>query len=94
MLYDERLRALMDLKLFMHVDVDVCLLRRIKRDMRDRGRSIESITQQYLTTVKPMYEQYIAGYIQDADFAIMRGGKNQAAAGAVTAYIRSLLTAE
>ena len=92
--HDPRLADEMSLKVYMHVDTDVCLLRRIKRDMKKRGRSIESITEQYLTTVKPMYEQYIADYIKDADFAVMRGGKNRRAIDAISAYISAKLLAE
>ena len=94
MFYDKRLCEMMALKVFMHVDVDVCLLRRIKRDIKARGRSIDSVAEQYLTTVKPMYEQYIANYIKDADFAIMRGGKNNMAIDAISAYLTTKLLAE
>lgn len=94
MFYDKRLTELMRMKVFMHVDVDVCLLRRVRRDMRKRGRSIENITEQYLTTVKPMYERYISRYIYDADLAIMQGGKNPVAIDAVTTYINALLQRE
>lgn len=94
MFRDKRLTDLMSLKVYMHVDVDVCLLRRVKRDMRQRGRSIENITEQYLATVKPMYEEYISKYIREADFAIMGGGKNPKAIDAITAYISAKLLAE
>ena len=57
--YDEAVRDLLDFKIFIQVDPDVCLLRRVKRDIRDRGRSVESIYRQYLESVKPMYEKYI-----------------------------------
>lgn len=62
MFRDKRITDLMSLKVYMHVDVDVCLLRRIKRDIRVRGRSIENIAEQYMATVKPMYEEYISKY--------------------------------
>ena len=78
----------------MHVDVDVCLLRRVKRDMVKRGRSIENITEQYLATVKPMYEEYISKYIKESDFAVMGGGKNPRAIEAITAYITTMLSKE
>ncbi|MDD6044035.1 MAG: uridine kinase [Clostridia bacterium] len=94
MFRDKRLSSLMSLKVYMHVDVDICLLRRVKRDMRQRGRSIENITEQYLATVKPMYEEYISKYIHEADFAIMGGGKNPKAIDAITAYISAKLLAE
>lgn len=94
MFRDKRITEKMVLKVFMHVDVDVCLLRRIKRDIQARGRSIESISHQYLTTVKPMYEEYVSKYILQADFAIMRGGKNRLAIEAISAYIAARLLAE
>ncbi|MDO4567721.1 MAG: uridine kinase [Clostridia bacterium] len=92
--HDMRLRKLMSLKVYMHVDTDVCLLRRIQRDIIKRGRSISSISEQYLATVKPMYEEYISKYIRDADFAVMRGGHNRTAIDAICAYISAKLLAE
>lgn len=94
MFYDARICDMMALKVYMHVDTDICLLRRIKRDMKTRGRSIESISEQYLETVKPMYEQYIKDYIKMADFAIMRGGHNVMAIDAISAYITAKVLAE
>ena len=94
MFRDPRMKDAMSLKVYMHVDKDVCLLRRVKRDIRQRGRSIENIAEQYLATVKPMYEEYISKYIQDADFAVMRGGRNRMAIDAITAYISAKLLAE
>ena len=94
MFYDKRLCEMMSLKVYLHVDVDVCLLRRIKRDIKVRGRTIDSISDQYLSTVKPMYEKYIADYINDADFAVMRGGKNRMAIDAISAYLTTKLLAE
>ncbi|MDO5111642.1 MAG: uridine kinase [Clostridia bacterium] len=92
--HDKRMCDQMSLKVYMHVDKDICLLRRIKRDIRARGRSIENIAEQYLATVKPMYEEYISKYIDDADFAIMRGGKNRMAIDAICAYLMTKLLAE
>ena len=94
MFRDKRITDLMSLKVYMHVDIDVCLLRRIKRDIRVRGRSIENIAEQYMATVKPMYEEYISKYIRDADFAVMRGGRNRMAIDAISAYISAKLLAE
>ncbi len=94
MFRDARLNHAMSLKVYMHVDKDICLLRRIKRDIRARGRSIENIAEQYLATVKPMYEEYISKYINDADFAVMRGGKNRMAIDAISAYVSAKLLAE
>ena len=92
--YDKRLCDMMSLKVYMHVDIDVCLLRRIFRDIKSRGRTIENISEQYLATVKPMFEKYIKDYINDADFAIMRGGKNPMAIDAIVAYLTTKVLAE
>ena len=94
MFHDPRLLERMSLKVYMHVDIDVCLLRRIRRDMKSRGRTIDSITEQYMETVKPMYEKYIANYIKVADFAIMRGGKNNMAIDCISAYLTTKVLAE
>jgi uridine kinase len=94
MFWDGRITKKMVLRVYMHVDVDICLLRRIKRDIRARGRSIESISEQYMETVKPMYEEYISKYIRDADFAVMHGGKNRLAIDAIAAYLSTRLLAE
>lgn len=94
MFYDKRLCDMMALKVYLHVDVDICLLRRIKRDIKVRGRTIDNIAEQYIETVKPMYEKYIADYINDADFAVMRGGKNRMAIDAISAYLTTKLLAE
>lgn len=87
MFYDKRLLEMMTLKVYLQVDADICLLRRIKRDIKQRGRSIDNIAKQYLDTVKPMFEKYISKYIEDADFTVMRGGKNQAAIDAISSYM-------
>lgn len=92
--HDDALCSKMSLKVYMQVDVDICLLRRIERDINERGRSIGSIADQYLRTVKPMYEQYISKYVDVADFAVMRGGHNRMAIDAISAYISAKLLAE
>jgi len=94
MFYDKRICDLVSLKVYLHVDVDVCLLRRIKRDIKVRGRNIDNIAEQYMETVKPVYEKYIEGYINDADFAVMRGGKNKMAIDAISAYLTTKVLAE
>ncbi len=94
MFHDQRLIERMALKVYMHVDVDVCLLRRIKRDIKMRGRTIDNISTQYLETVKPMYEKYISHYITEADFAIMRGGRNKMAIDCISAYLTTKVLAE
>ena len=65
----------------------VCLLRRIKRDIIERGRDIVGIEAQYLNTVKPMYEKYIRAYVNYADIIVARGGKNARISDMLAAYI-------
>ena len=74
--HDDRLRNLMYLKLYMKVEPDICLLRRIQRDITERGRDIDGIALQYLSTVKPMYDRYIRNYINFADVIVAGGGRN------------------
>ena len=85
--HDERLLKLMYLKLYMNVDADICLLRRIERDINERGRSIDSISDQYRTTVRPMFEQYIRNYINLADVIVARGGKNARIVEILSGYV-------
>lgn len=70
------LRDLMDIKVFVDTDADVRILRRILRDVKERGRSIESVVEQYLTTVKPMHEQYVEPSKRAADIIVLEGGQN------------------
>lgn len=87
--YDPEVRDLLDFKIYIQVDPDVCLLRRVKRDIRDRGRSIESVYRQYLDTVKPMYEKHIRNYVVHADLIVARGGKNARIVDILAHYINS-----
>lgn len=87
--YDERLRALMDFKIYINVDPDICLLRRIKRDINKRGRQIDGIAQQYLQTVKPMYDLYIKNYAEYADVIISGGGKGKKIVDVLAHYINT-----
>lgn len=73
---DPRLCELLDIKVFVDTDADVRILRRIVRDVRDRGRSLESVVDQYLTTVKPMHEMYVEPSKRNADIIIPEGGHN------------------
>ena len=87
--YDDRLREMMDLKLYVRVDADICLLRRIQRDINERGRAIDNISAQYLTTVKPMFDQYIRNYEQYADVIVAKGGKNAKINEILASYINN-----
>ena len=66
----------MDVKIFVDTDADVRILRRVVRDVKKRGRSLDSVVQQYLTTVKPMHEQFVEPSKRYADIIVPEGGKN------------------
>lgn len=70
------LRDQMDIKIFVDTDADVRILRRILRDVEERGRSLESVVTQYLTTVKPMHEQFVEPSKRAADIIVLEGGQN------------------
>lgn len=89
--YDGRLLELMDMKLYMDVDPDICLLRRIRRDIKERGRDIDEIGNRYEKDVKPMFDQYIRGYVKDADVIVNGGGKNAAIADMIVGYVKDSL---
>ena len=80
---------LMDIKIYVDTDADVRILRRIVRDVRDRGRSLESVVNQYLTTVKPMHEQFVEPSKRKADIMIPEGGHNQVALEMVLERVRA-----
>nr|WP_276860285.1 uridine kinase [Limosilactobacillus ingluviei] len=88
---DERLRDLMDIKVYVDADDDIRILRRIQRDMQERGRSLESIISQYLKTVKPMYHQFIEPTKRYADIIVPEGGKNHVAIDILTTKVRDVL---
>ena len=85
---------LMDIKLFVDTDADVRILRRITRDVRDRGRSLESVINQYLTTVKPMHEQFVEPSKRRADLIIPEGGHNKVAMRMVMERVKAHITGE
>lgn len=70
------LRELLDIKIFVETDADVRILRRALRDVEERGRSMHSVVQQYLTTVKPMHEQFVEPSRKFADIVVLEGGHN------------------
>lgn len=70
------LRQMLDIKIFVETDADVRILRRALRDVRDRGRTLESVITQYLTTVKPMHEQFVEPTRKYADIIVLEGGRN------------------
>ncbi len=85
------LREMFDVKLFVGTDADIRLIRRLQRDMRERGRSFESIIEQYLTTVRPMHLEFVEPSKRYADVIIPEGGYNEVAIEMVAARIRGLL---
>ena len=89
--YDQRLCDLMFLKLYMQVDPDICLLRRISRDINERGRDIDNISAQYITTVKPMFDKHIRNYVNHADVIVAHGGKNTRIIQILSGYVRDSL---
>ena len=83
------LRNLMDIKIFVDTDADVRILRRITRDIKKRGRSLDSVVSQYLTTVKPMHEQFVEPSKRFADIIVLEGGHNAVALDMIIQRVKS-----
>lgn len=83
-----------DIKIFVETDADVRILRRALRDIRDRGRTLESVITQYLTTVKPMHEQYVEPSRKYADIIVLEGGHNLVALDMIVQRIASHIASE
>lgn len=90
-LEDKRVRDLLDIKLYVDTDADICLARRIQRDINERGRTIESVIDQYTSVVKPMFHQFIEPTKRYADVIIPEGGYNQVAIDLLATKVRSIL---
>jgi uridine kinase len=90
-LTEEPLRRLMDIKLFIDTDSDVRILRRLRRDLTERGRSFESVEKQYLESVRPMHLEFVEPSKRYADLIIPEGAENEVALEAVVARIRAML---
>lgn len=88
---EKNLRDLMDIRIFMETALDICLIRRMKRDMNERGRSLDSVITQYEETVRPMYLQFIEPSKRYADIIVPRGGGNRIAIDMIKAKMRELL---
>lgn len=88
---NKELRDLMDIKVYVDTDADIRLARRILRDVRDRGRSMESVITQYTTTVKPMHEEFVEPSKRYADVIIPEGGFNSVAVAMLIQNIRSIV---
>ena len=85
---DEELRKLLDIKIFIDADADIRICRRIKRDVTKRGRSLESVINQYQQTVKPMHEKYVEPSKKHADIVVPEGGKNKVALAMIEGHIQ------
>ena len=85
---NEALRNLMDIRIFVDTDADIRLCRRVKRDVNKRGRSLESVLEQYQTTVKPMHEKYVEPSKKYANLVVPEGGKNLVALDMIMGCIR------
>lgn len=90
LLTDALLRDSFDIKFYMDTPLDICLLRRMERDLKERGRSLDSVTTQYRDTVRPMYHEFIKPSVGYADLVITRGGRNRVALDVVRNMLLSL----
>ncbi len=88
-LFDADIRKMLDIKTFLHVDSDIRFTRRLHRDVNERGRSLESVIDQYYETVRPMYQKYLDPQKQYADFTV--GEETDVAATILSARIKELL---
>ncbi len=88
---DPELRGMMDMKLYVDADADVRFIRRMDRDVRERGRSLESIVDQYMSTVRPMHLQFVEPSKRYADIIVPEGGHNRVALETIIARIRTML---
>lgn len=91
-LEEKRLRDLMDIKIFVDTDADVRIIRRIVRDIQERGRTLDSVINQYLNTVKPAHEQFIEPTKKFADLIIPEGGYNKVAIDIMVAKVRTIVS--
>jgi uridine kinase len=89
-LYDQEIRDLLDIKCYLHVDSDIRFTRRLHRDVKERGRSLESVISQYYDTVRPMYQKYLDPQRQYADFTV--GEETDVASLILSARIKEMLT--
>jgi uridine kinase len=90
-LSDPGIRGLLEVKIFVECDADLRFIRRLERDIRERGRSMESVVTQYLSTVRPMHLQYVLPSKQHADLIVPEGGLNEIAVDLIASKIRSMV---
>lgn len=89
--YEQRVRDLLDIKIYVDTDADIRILRRIIRDMNERARSLESVINQYMETVRPAHEQFIEPSKKYADIIVTEGGNNLVAVDLMVTKIKSLI---
>lgn len=92
-LYDKSIRDLLDLKIFVDTPADIRFIRRLRRDISERGRTVESVIQQYLEVVRPGHEKYIEPTKQYADLIVPEGGFNAHALDVLISYVKQLTDA-
>lgn len=88
---NKQLRDMMDIKIFVDTDADIRFIRRLLRDVQERGRTLESVVEQYCTTVKPMHEQFVEPSKKYADIIVPEGGYNHVALNMIVEKIRSII---
>lgn len=91
-LWEEAVRSLCDLRIYVETDADVRFIRRLERDVRERGRTVDSVVEQYLTTVRPSHLQFVEPSKAHADVIIPRGGRNEPALDMLISRVQALLT--
>lgn len=91
LLSDEKLREEFNIKVFIDTPLDICLMRRMQRDIEERGRTLQSVIEQYQATVRPMFYQFIEPSKQNADLVVTRGGKNRVAIDLIKSKITQIL---
>ncbi len=89
---DAKLRDLFDIKIFVDTDLDLCLIRRIERDVKERGRTLDGVLEQYQKTVKPMYHEFVESSKRYADIIIPEGGFNDVANQAIITRAKSMIS--
>ncbi len=90
-MYDKDIRDLADIKIYVESDADIRFIRRMKRDIVERGRTVDEVIEQYLTTVKPMYDAYVAPTKRFADIIIPNDNKHDVALSIVRAKIKDII---
>ncbi len=88
---EPELRDMLDLKIYVDTDPDICLIRRINRDVKKRGRSLDSVLEQYINTVKPMYHEFVEPSKRYADIIVPEGGYNEVANGIIINRAKTII---